>query len=91
MDAKADSVVMAWANGKRIQEMLITLSEVWPGLRKFEPTMDVRKEYLRVCRKIHPDKQPKTATDYQRAMSKAVFAALTDAYRFFLEDGPQIN
>ena len=67
--------------------MLTTLSEVWPGLRSVQPSpdMDVRREYLRVCRKIHPDKQPKNATEYERAMSKAVFAALTDAYRYFLE------
>ena len=78
--------------------MLLTISEVWPqasapknqGALRGSGTSNVavalvRREYLRVVRAIHPDKQSKEATNRERVLSGKLFAAFTDAYRYFIE------
>ena len=98
IDVEADTVVLRWASGKTFIDMLLTISEVWPqasapknqGALRGSGTSNVavalvRREYLRVVRAIHPDKQSKEATNRERVLSGKLFAAFTDAYRYFIE------
>ena len=90
-DERAEAAVLSWSANKSAVDMLMTIGEVWPDCQppasnQGGAQINVRREYLRMCRKIHPDKQAVASSELQRAMSRKVFACLTDAYRYYLED-----
>ena len=94
LEAEVEAAVIAWARGKDIVSMLLSVSTVFYGpmpelsadkLRGASTPRpeDVRKAYLRVVRCCHPDKQPADVAPRVRAQASKVFSALTDAFSAF--------
>jgi hypothetical protein len=94
VEAEVDGRVKQWSRGKSIRQMLVSLHVVLTtrtGVPDYSAAAsstnpdELKKAYFKAIRLVHPDKVAPTATLEAQIESQKVFAALSDAYKRYID------